>query len=516
MGSTGPKGDKGDTGPTGLDGSTGVKGDTGPTGLDGPTGPTGKDGYEGSTGPTGPTGMGDTGATGPSGPPGPLVVGTMQSACAALEVNAQGRFYVKTEYIDYLSPGTYITINDISSLSAYYLVTDVQYGSPYNAIELKNVSESVGSWSVNAYFALVGKSGVKGDMGSTGPKGDTGDMGPTGPMGMMGPTGLKGDMGVEGPVGPPGRLLSGVMMKGEAGLENGSTGVYEIDTVYYNYLSTGVFITIHDIASGLDIDDTVSAYYQIIDTVYSSPYNKIIIKNISKGVGSWSTNAHFTVVGPRGFDGPTGPNGPTGVTGPSANPAEVATIVYNNLYNPLFHQLYDQFTGTYAPAGTSGFANMFSLFEAPAFASDVGVASLVKINSTDTGDFTILNSGELSVVNPGKWRFLAQYQLVFVGGTSEDVAFVDGLFSLNGTKITQSDATSSVSSSCPKNVLAIEAILNLKVGDKVGIMVASTNTRVGICRAYNNIGLLDASGNQTNNTGVDAPSVILTATKIWL
>jgi hypothetical protein len=141
----------------------------------------------------------------------------------------------------------------------------------------------------------------------------------------------------------------------------------------------------------------------------------------------------------------------------------------------------------------------------------------VKINSIDTGDFTILsNTGEIQVVNPGRWRILAQYQLVFVGGASEEVAFVDGLFTVNGNKIIQSDATSSVSSKCPKNVLVIEEIFNLRVGDRVGIMVASTNTRVGICRAYNNSGNTDESGNQTNITDVEAPSVMLTASKLWL
>jgi hypothetical protein len=159
---------------------------------------------------------------------------------------------------------------------------------------------------------------------------------------------------------------------------------------------------------------------------------------------------------------------------------------------------------------------MLSLVDAPAFGSQDKVASLVKINSTDTDDFRILNTGELSVINPGRWRFLAQYQLVFVGGASEEVVFIDGLFSLNGSKIAQSDATSSVSNKCPKNVLVIEAIIDVKVGDKVGIMVASTNTRVGICRKYSNTGNTDESGNQTNNTEVESPSVILTASKIWL
>ena len=503
--------------------------------------------------------VGPQGIKGDTGVPGPLVTGMMKSPCEKLLPGQVGEFlmFVANNDSEYVSPGTNITINDVHTLSAYYEVVSIRYpgGSNYNTVMLKNLSETEGSWSVNAPFTLVGPKGVqgvqgipgnqgnqglKGDKGDTGPmgerglqgvigpsgnpgnqglkgdKGDTGPIGERGLQGVTGPSGLMGPTGSRGATGISGGIINGLMMRGEVNLPKGMTGSYEVSTDYFQYLTTGLYISIHDVT------DDLSCYYQIIDTSFASPYNKIIIKNIGDGVGSWSSNAHFVALGPRGLDGtmglvgPMGPMGPMGPTGASVTPIDSATAFYNAYYNQMFNQLYNQFVTTFAPTGTVGYANTFSLFDSPIVGSTSRVPSFVKLSGTDTGDFRILNTGELSVINPGKWRFLAQYQLVFIGGESEEVAFIDGLFSLNGQKIVYSDATSSVSKKCPKNVLAIEAILEVKAGDKVGIMVASTNTRVGICRAYNNTGLTDESGNQTNNTDVEAPSVILTASKIWL
>ena len=140
------------------------------------------------------------------------------------------------------------------------------------------------------------------------------------------------------------------------------------------------------------------------------------------------------------------------------------------------------------------FANTFSTIDAPAEGSPAGVPQLVDINNIDSSDFSRSPEGELVCNNPGKWRFLAQFQLTFIPKNDfvNEVAIVDGFYSLNGQPISDSDATNSVSIMAPKNVLPIELCANLKQGDRVGIFAASTNSNVGICRGYPNNGLRDA------------------------
>lgn len=161
--------------------------------------------------------------------------------------------------------------------------------------------------------------------------------------------------------------------------------------------------------------------------------------------------------------------------------------------------------------------NAYSTLDSPAIGSNNGETYIVKINNIDSTDFTLTPSGELVCVNPGKWRFLAQYQAVysqFGGLFSDEPVYIDGLFRLEDRAITFSDATTSVSKLSPKNVLAIELEIDLLAGQRLSICVSSSNTKAGICRAYTNFGNLDASGNPTNDTGEIAPSVIFSASKI--
>ena len=161
------------------------------------------------------------------------------------------------------------------------------------------------------------------------------------------------------------------------------------------------------------------------------------------------------------------------------------------------------------------FANTFSTIDAPAEGNS-GVPQQVNINNLDTPDFDRTSDGALIAMNPGRWRFLAQFQLAHIPKKdySNEVAIVDGFYALNDEPIADSDATNSVSIMAPKNVLPIEFCVDLKKGDKVAIFAASTNANVGLCRGYKNNGSRDLSGNPTNNTGISAPSVILTASKL--
>ena len=162
------------------------------------------------------------------------------------------------------------------------------------------------------------------------------------------------------------------------------------------------------------------------------------------------------------------------------------------------------------------FANTYSLLDAPTQGSPNGVPLKVVIENSDSPDFELSPEGDLITTNPGKWSFIAQLQLFFVSDScyfNHDVAIVDGFFSVNDVKVPFSDAGNSVSKYAPKNVLTIGLAVNLNVGDRVSLSVASTNTNVGICKFYPNDGNTYV-GLPTNNTGVVAPSVILTATKI--
>lgn len=162
----------------------------------------------------------------------------------------------------------------------------------------------------------------------------------------------------------------------------------------------------------------------------------------------------------------------------------------------------------------SNFANPFSTLDVPLVNAPYEFPQKVNINVTDTNDWATTPEGDIICLNPGKWNALAQFQLVYIGKNTDEIAMIDGFYSINDIPVAGSDATSSVSRYSPKNVLPIALASEFKLGDKLSIYAASTNTNVGICRGFNNDGALDESGNKTNATNVYAPSVIFTLTKI--
>ena len=165
----------------------------------------------------------------------------------------------------------------------------------------------------------------------------------------------------------------------------------------------------------------------------------------------------------------------------------------------------------------NNFANAYSTIDSPAIGSRNGVPSKVNINVTDTLDWKTTPEGDLICLNAGTWSILAQYQLEFVGfatGNINDIALIDGFFSINDVVVPASDATNSVSISAPKNVLPIGLCSNFAIGDKLSVNVASSNTLAGICRGYDNNGKKNKSYIDTNKTEVYAPSVIFTLYKI--
>jgi hypothetical protein len=162
----------------------------------------------------------------------------------------------------------------------------------------------------------------------------------------------------------------------------------------------------------------------------------------------------------------------------------------------------------------SNYANAFSTIDVPAVNSAYGLPQKVNVNVTDSNDWEITPEGDLICRNPGKWRILAQYQLVHLAQSGDAIALIDGYFAINDQPVAASDATNSVSKYAPKNVLPIELAGDFNFGDKLSIFAASTNTNAGICRGYQNNGAIDRSGNLTNFTNIDAPSVIVSASKI--
>jgi hypothetical protein len=148
------------------------------------------------------------------------------------------------------------------------------------------------------------------------------------------------------------------------------------------------------------------------------------------------------------------------------------------------------------------YANMFSNINAPLRPNHNEV---MKINNTDTLDFE-LNDGKVVAKNPGKWFILSQYQCFAYNTTNLGVqGQVDGWFVLNGSAVSDSDATWSTTLKNEVGVLAIGAVFDLKNGDELelGIRSSSLDNKLNAGA----VGFLTP-------TGIRAPSVILTAFKV--
>ena len=169
----------------------------------------------------------------------------------------------------------------------------------------------------------------------------------------------------------------------------------------------------------------------------------------------------------------------------------------------------------------SNLANVFASETVPAPHVGKGQVTYVPWNLTDSTDWVIdsRNPTKLINVNPGVWSVIAQLQLssnrrLLENLNGKTAVLIDGFFRLNKEKVAASDATSSVSLLNPKNVLAIALTLKFKKGDVLNLGVASTNPLLGFCAGSVNDGSKDENGNETNNTGVYAPSVIFTMSKL--
>lgn len=152
------------------------------------------------------------------------------------------------------------------------------------------------------------------------------------------------------------------------------------------------------------------------------------------------------------------------------------------------------------------FKNYANIFAIDNFPKAQNTNEFVTFSNTDSTDFE-LQGTKLVCKNAGNWNLVAQYQLVSykTSDAKKAISQVDGWVRVNGVDVTDSDATNSVNNVGGVNVLAISVCLSLVENDTVewGIRSSTTLPRV-VCgvRSY------------VADTGITAPSVILTAQKI--
>ncbi len=155
------------------------------------------------------------------------------------------------------------------------------------------------------------------------------------------------------------------------------------------------------------------------------------------------------------------------------------------------------------------YANIYSNSISPI---NVNTNETVPFTDLDTKDWRINNNDRsiLKCKNPGLWQFTAQYQVVGilpqVGFTN--VPFIDGWFILNKQPISNSDASASGALGV-QTVLTIAITRYFKKGDILQVGIRSTSTTTPAV-----IGVQCISNSNIGTTNVNAPSLILTASKI--
>jgi hypothetical protein len=129
----------------------------------------------------------------------------------------------------------------------------------------------------------------------------------------------------------------------------------------------------------------------------------------------------------------------------------------------------------------------------------------VKIDAIDTPSWVIgSDPTELICVENGKWNILVQYQLFAL---KDGIAVFNGFFNVNGVDVTNSDGEQDTSYAGEASVLAIGYSNYYNKGDKVKFGVRSSNPD-------GSSELRVVAKDLTESTGINAPSVIVTASRL--
>jgi hypothetical protein len=198
------------------------------------------------------------------------------------------------------------------------------------------------------------------------------------------------------------------------------------------------------------------------------------------------------------------PNGESALVGIYDGPVNspVSSGVFLN-ENGITTQVIDSTTiSKYYVNFPYGYANPFSITQVP---SKVNNNEYVKIDAIDTPSWVIgSDPTELICVENGKWNILVQYQLFAL---KDGIAVFNGFFNVNGVDVTNSDGEQDTSYAGEASVLAIGYSNYYNKGDKVKFGVRSSNPD-------GSSELRVVAKDLTESTGINAPSVIVTASRL--
>jgi len=150
-----------------------------------------------------------------------------------------------------------------------------------------------------------------------------------------------------------------------------------------------------------------------------------------------------------------------------------------------------------------GYANPYSTTTSP---SKVNTNEYIKIDAIDTPSWVIgSDPHELICVENGKWNILVQYQLVAL---KDGKATLNGFFNVNGVDVPDSDSEQDSSYAGEASVLVIGYSTYYNKGDKVKFGVRSSNPD-----GSSELRLVVKDIKES--TGINAPSVIITASRLY-
>ncbi|MEI6371495.1 MAG: hypothetical protein WCO49_17580 [Nostocales cyanobacterium ELA608] len=201
----------------------------------------------------------------------------------------------------------YTGINNLSTINASSLNTDIISNSEFNTLNNIDISKTI-QQQLNDIYNTLGITGPQGHTGVSGPQGFTGNQGESGPQGhtgISGETGPQGHTGISGETGSQGH--TGI--SGETGPQ-GHTGISgETGPQGHTGISGETGSQGHTGISG-----------------ETGPQGHTGISGVSGPQG------HTGISGPQGFTGSQGPPGETSfITGITYDPINDTTIIDNNL-----------------------------------------------------------------------------------------------------------------------------------------------------------------------------------------
>lgn len=329
-------------------------------GVPSPTGPQGPQGAQGPQGVQGPRGyQGPIGPEGPTGPAGPTGLQGPQGPVGPT--------------------GAALTIlGSYPTLAAFLAGAGGLPGNPGEAwLILSDGSLYVWDTNTNTWIDV-------GDL--QGPAGPPGPQGPAGPQGVVGPQGIQGIQGPQGPQGPQG--------------VQGTTGAA--------LTVLGSYPTLADFLAGAGGSP-------------GSPGEAWLI--LSDGsLYVWDTNTNTWVdvgdlQGPAGPPGPTGPAGPQGLQGIQGLTGPQGIQGIQGIQGPQGP------VGPQGPAGVGAFPYFGSFYDTSTQTNIPNdTAHVMRINTTDIAyGISIMNSGRITIANPGIYNIQFSAQLEKTGGQSEYV-----------------------------------------------------------------------------------------------